>query len=91
MARQKTWLVGSGTDCDVVVPHTNVSANHCRLTQSATGFVLEDLQSSNGTFVNGVRVVEPMAVSWQDRITMGRTVEMPWPGSTSPPGRRYAS
>ena len=82
MARQKTWLVGSGTDCDVVVPHPNVSANHCRLTRSATGFALEDLQSSNGTFVNGVRVVEPMAVSRQDQITLGRSVEMPWPGST---------
>ena len=81
MARQKTWLVGSGTDCDVVVPHPNVSAKHCRLTRSATGFVVEDLQSSNGTFVNGVRVVEPMAVSRQDQITLGRTVEMPWPGS----------
>ena len=81
MARQKTWLIGSGTDCDVVVPHPNVSANHCRLTRSATGFVVEDLQSSNGTFVNGVRVVEPMAVSRQDQITLGRTVEMPWPGS----------
>ncbi|MBC7817212.1 MAG: FHA domain-containing protein, partial [Planctomycetaceae bacterium] len=82
MARQKTWLVGSGTDCDVVVPHPNVSANHCRLTRSATGFVLEDLQSSNGTFVNGVRLVEPMAVSRQDQITLGRSVKMPWPGST---------
>lgn len=83
MARQKTWLIGSGTDCDVVVPHPNVSANHCRLTRSATGFVVEDLQSSNGTFVNGVRVVEPIAVSRQDQITLGRTVEMPWPGSGS--------
>lgn len=81
MARQKTWLVGSGTNCDVVVPHPNVSANHCRLTHTATGFVVEDLQSSNGTFVNGVRVEEPMAVSRQDQITLGRTVEMPWPGS----------
>lgn len=82
MARQTSWIVGSDLDCDVVVPHPNVSAKHCRLTRSPVGFHLEDLQSSNGTFVNGVRVMEPMAVSRQDRITLGRSVEMPWPGST---------
>ena len=82
MARQTSWIVGSDLDCDVVVPHPNVSAKHCRLTRSPVGFHLEDLQSSNGTFVNGVRVMEPMAVSRQDQITLGRSVEMPWPGST---------
>src|SRR5207247_7993434 len=83
MARQTSWIVGSSPDCDVVVSHPNVSARHCRLTRSNVGYVVEDLQSSNGTFVNSVRVAEPMAVSQQDRITLGRVVEMPWPGAAT--------
>lgn len=82
MARQTSWIVGSDLGCDVVVPHPNVSAKHCRLTRSPAGFLVEDLHSSNGTFVNGVRVMEPMAVSRRDQITLGRSVEMPWPSST---------
>src|SRR5712691_4653840 len=91
MARQNSWIVGSSPDCDVVISHPNVSARHCRLTRSTVGFIVEDLQSSNGTFVNGVRLAEPMAVSQQDRITLGRVVEMPWPGAAaaaSQEGRR---
>lgn len=75
------WLIGSAEDCDLVVQHPNVSAHHCRLTRTAVGWSLEDLRSSNGTFVNRVRVVDPLAVSQQDRITLGQSVEMPWPGS----------
>src|SRR5712691_7987 len=79
MARQTSWIVGSNPDCDVVVSHPTVSVRHCRLTRSTVGYVVEDLRSSNGTFVNGVRLAEPTAVSQQDRITLGRVVEMPWP------------
>lgn len=81
MANQKCWILGSAADCDIAVPHPNVSGHHCRLTRSAVGWIIDDLQSLNGTFVNGVRIAESTMVSQQDRITLGTTVEMPWPGS----------
>lgn len=77
----ESWLIGSAADCDLVVRHPNVSSHHCRLTRTAIGWSLEDLQSSNGTFVNRVRIVESFAVSQRDSISLGSSVEMPWPDS----------
>jgi len=52
--------VGRATDNDIVVDEQfagwqTVSEHHARLTQEADGFVVEDLKSENGTFVNGDR------------------------------------
>ena len=65
--------------CDLVVDLPTVSSRHCRLTQTAEGFLLEDLKSRNGSFVNGQRVDAPIIVSKKDTITLGRSVPMPWP------------
>jgi pSer/pThr/pTyr-binding forkhead associated (FHA) protein len=48
--------IGSRPDCDHVVKVPSVSGHHCRLTRDENGFVLEDLNSTNGTYVNGERV-----------------------------------
>jgi len=52
----KSVTVGSRPDCDLVVNVPSVSGHHCRLTRDEMGFLLEDLNSTNGTFVNGERV-----------------------------------
>ena len=48
--------IGSRPDCDLVVNVPSVSGRHCRLMREENGFVLEDLNSTNGTFVNGERI-----------------------------------
>lgn len=75
----QSWLIGSAADCDIVVNLPPVSAHHCRLTQTPDGCFLEDLESSNGTFVNKRRVTSKLAVSTLDAIRLGRDVSMPWP------------
>ncbi len=52
----KSVTIGSRPDCDLVVNVPSVSGHHCRLTRDENGFVLEDLNSTNGTFVNGERI-----------------------------------
>ncbi|MFW6171204.1 MAG: FHA domain-containing protein, partial [Planctomycetota bacterium] len=74
----QSWLVGAISDCDVVIDAATVSGRHCRLTQTSDGFVLEDLESTNGTYVNGWRIVRPRHVTPADEITLGRTVRLPW-------------
>jgi ABC-type multidrug transport system ATPase subunit len=75
----QTWIVGADASCDIVVEGQWVSRQHCRLEQTAEGFVLEDLGSTNGTFVNGKRISAPTTVSRSDTITLGRSIPMPWP------------
>jgi ABC-type multidrug transport system ATPase subunit len=75
------WLIGRGPDCDLVVTEAAVSTRHCRLTHQADGFVLEDLGSKNGTFVNGSRIApgEQVHVAHGARVTLGGQTPMPWP------------
>ena len=50
-----------------------VSKEHCIVELRATGFVLRDLGSLNGTYVNGSRVQGERALSHGDEISMGQT------------------
>lgn len=85
------WVIGRAQDCDLAVPEAQVSAHHCRLTHQADGFTLEDLGSTNGTFVNGARIPphEPVYVPHGARVTLGGQVPMPWP--VAPAGSAAAS
>lgn len=46
--------VGRAAGCDVVIRHRSVSSRHCRLTYRAGSWIVEDLESHNGTFVGRV-------------------------------------
>jgi hypothetical protein len=48
--------IGRNDDNDVVVTDGRVSRHHARIDAESGGFAIEDLRSSNGTFVDGVRV-----------------------------------
>jgi serine/threonine protein kinase len=49
-------VLGRASDCDVVVRASDVSKRHCQILFEEDGVVVEDLDSANGTFVNGARV-----------------------------------
>jgi DNA-binding NtrC family response regulator len=50
--------LGAMADNDVVVNDDTASRYHCKIVQEDTGYVLVDLRSTNGTFVNKVRIRE---------------------------------
>jgi hypothetical protein len=50
--------IGSMDDNDVVVRDDTVSRYHCKIVCEDTGYVLVDLRSTNGTFINKVRIRE---------------------------------
>ena len=64
-----------------------MSSRHCRLTRKGAGFLVDDLGSTNGTFVNGVRLTpgEPVAIPYRGKVVLGSWVEMPWPTSRARP------
>lgn len=64
--------VGRATGADFIVDAPLVSRVHCRLTALPSGELeVKDLESTNGTFVNGKRV-EHAKVTSGDRIQIGR-------------------
>ena len=79
----------SAVDCDIVVAQPTVSGRHCRLTQTVDGFLLEDLGSSNGTYVDGARIISPTEVSEKSVVTLGAAVPMPWPQLTAKSAARF--
>ena len=82
----RSWIIGSGAGCDLVVAQPTVSGRHCRLTEASNGFLVEDLGSSNGTYVNRLRISMATRVSAGDSITLGLTIPMPWPLVAGTPG-----
>jgi pSer/pThr/pTyr-binding forkhead associated (FHA) protein len=85
----RTWMIGSAADCDLVVARPTVSGRHCRLTETTGGYLLEDLGSSNGSYVNGERIASVVRISAKDVITLGMTVPMPWPQATASPDTTF--
>lgn len=48
-------LIGRAEDCALVLEHPRISRHHARIVSEGRTFVLEDLNSTNGVFVNGER------------------------------------
>ena len=44
-------IIGRSEDCDITIDDTRVSRRHARITRRGDDFFLEDLGSSNGTFI----------------------------------------
>jgi pSer/pThr/pTyr-binding forkhead associated (FHA) protein len=82
----QSWTIGSKPDCDLVVESARVSGHHCRLWRDESGYSLEDLGSTNGTYVNGARVSGRVRVERGDSVTLGVTTPMPWPPEPTDPG-----
>ncbi len=73
-------IVGRSRSCDVRLREDTVSRLHAAFVWEEEGWVLEDLGSSNGTFLNGQRVVERQRVKAGDQVRFGAvkaTVEGP--------------
>ena len=67
-------IIGRGDDCDITVPDQKVSRRHAAVERHADGRVsLVDLDSSNGTFLNGRRV-ESAEIEGRAQIQVGDTV-----------------
>lgn len=54
--RKNELTIGRKDDCDIVLRFSNVSSKHCRLILSNGYWYVQDLKSTNGVKVNGVRV-----------------------------------
>ena len=64
-------LIGRLSDCAVIVSDSNTSRHHAKISRSGSGFVIADLGSTNGTSVNGERLIADHRLADGDIITVG--------------------
>jgi pSer/pThr/pTyr-binding forkhead associated (FHA) protein len=65
-------VIGRLPGVDILVEDTRISRQHARLSQREDQIQIEDLGSSNGTFVNGERIVAPHPLQDGDQIGLGQ-------------------
>lgn len=69
-------LVGRDVTNDIALGDPEISRQHARLTRTPGGFVLEDLGSTNGSFVNGERLMAPRVLNAGDIVGLGENVTL---------------
>jgi ABC-type multidrug transport system ATPase subunit/pSer/pThr/pTyr-binding forkhead associated (FHA) protein len=67
-------IVGRDPDVDITIPSPIVSRRHARLTRDGDAYMIEDMGSSNGTYVNGQRVSERRQLKSGDQVRFGQAI-----------------
>jgi ABC-type multidrug transport system ATPase subunit/pSer/pThr/pTyr-binding forkhead associated (FHA) protein/ABC-type multidrug transport system permease subunit len=77
----RSWLIGTSAACDIKLAQGTVSSRHCRLTEGDQCFFIEDLGSTNGTYVNNRRLAANVRekISALEAVLLADSVPMPWP------------
>ncbi len=69
--RKDEYVIGRSPECDMVLEEPTVSARHARIVRRGGHYELEDLHSTNGTFVAGVKI-EIKKLRNEDRVRFDR-------------------
>ncbi len=74
--------IGRGPGNDIMIDNPAISSTHARIFQEKDFIVLEDLGSTNGTFVNGGKI-KKAAINSADNITVGKhQLKLSWEAGT---------
>ncbi|MBN2145027.1 MAG: FHA domain-containing protein [Candidatus Aureabacteria bacterium] len=68
-------IIGRYNDCSLVINDKKISSKHCKIEKiNRTEFSITDLNSSNGTFVNGFKLTQSRTLQYGDIILIGETL-----------------
>jgi pSer/pThr/pTyr-binding forkhead associated (FHA) protein len=68
------FLVGRGNHCDMQILVPDISRSHCRIRVGDQGATVRDLESRNGTYINGRRVTGEHTLQHGDILGLGTTM-----------------
>lgn len=74
IALETSTTIGRGAGCELRIDDTYASSEHARIFGRSSAWYVEDLGSTNGTFVNEQRLGAPAMLAPGDRIRIGTTV-----------------
>ncbi|TAK13217.1 MAG: FHA domain-containing protein [Anaerolineae bacterium] len=83
--------VGRDISCDISINDTEVSRKHAHLVRVAEGYALEDLGSTNGTFINEVRINGQVMLQPGQMVRMGDNVVLAYEAAGFDPQATMAS
>ena len=69
-----TIIIGRAVENDIVITSKRVSREHARVRREGWRVILEDLDSTNGTFLNGERVLTSAELRDEDRVKIGDVI-----------------
>ncbi|MCO5184777.1 MAG: FHA domain-containing protein [Anaerolineae bacterium] len=75
------FLIGRGSDCNLILPERQVSRHHVRIRHEQGAYVLYDLGSKNGTHLNGSIISEPTVLRDGDEIQVALSVRLVYIGT----------
>ncbi|MCX7610999.1 MAG: FHA domain-containing protein [Ignavibacterium sp.] len=67
----KGGIIGRQDGNDIVIKENNISRQHAKITFINGDFYIEDLNSSNGTYINGIRISQPIKLNNYDTFKFG--------------------
>ncbi|MFP4057890.1 MAG: FHA domain-containing protein, partial [Candidatus Brocadiia bacterium] len=68
---KERFVIGKLDSCDLVLQKVSVSRTHCEIFSSNGNFFIRDLDSRNGTYVEGMRISTPTPLADGARIDLG--------------------
>jgi pSer/pThr/pTyr-binding forkhead associated (FHA) protein len=66
--------IGRSADCQLILDDDYVSTRHARVVATPNGIYVEDLGSTNGTYVNGQRITAPTTITLADSVRIGKSM-----------------
>ena len=82
----QSLVIGRGEDCDIVLPERQVSRHHIRVYAENDVYYVQDLDSRNGTWVNGVQLKGTHLLEDGDQISLALAIRLQFigTGATAP-------
>ena len=71
LKKQSSVIIGRSNEADITIKDNIVSRKHARITKKGNRYILEDINSTNGVFVNGKKINGKKEISPSDEVRIG--------------------